>query len=86
MLENAFKKNDTSVESTAKKVKQEDSKPKLISCLESKKAQQIAIMIQKFRLPIETLAQRIVELKDLTDLDSGVDNLVASCPTAEEIS
>ena len=43
-------------------------------------------MIQKFRLPIETLVQRIVELKDLTDLDSGVDNLVASCPTAEEIS
>jgi len=33
--------------------KEEDNKPKLISCIDPKKAQQIAIMIQKFRLPVD---------------------------------
>ena len=53
--------------------------------LDGKKAQAIAIMMQKFKLPIEGLFKRILALKDLTDIDSGVDTLVACCPTLEEI-
>ncbi|CAL6064664.1 Formin_homology 2 domain-containing protein [Hexamita inflata] len=64
----------------------EPKKPQLISILDSKKSQAIAIALQKFRLPIDEIVHRVLELKDITDVDSGVDTLVVCCPTQEEIN
>ena len=35
------------------------AKPKLITCLDQKKAQQIGIMLQKFRMPTELVVEKI---------------------------
>lgn len=43
----------------APKQEEKPAKPKLITCLESKKSQQIGIMLQKFRMPIERVVEKI---------------------------
>ena len=43
-------------EEPAKAVQQkEQAKPKFVTCLDSKKSQQIAIMLQKYKLPIDDI-------------------------------
>ncbi|CAL5991298.1 Formin_homology 2 domain-containing protein [Hexamita inflata] len=64
----------------------EPQKPKLITVLDSKKQQAIAIVLQKFKLTPDQIYQKIMQMKDLTEIDSGVDNLVQSCPNADDIS
>ena len=86
-LEDEFRKETRKEDIPSPQKKLETpARPKAITCLESKKAQQIGIMLQKFRMPIEQVVEKLLRMEDLTEFDSGVDNLVASCPGPEELS
>ena len=62
-----------------------DIKQSVITFLDGKRAQAIGIGIQKMRLPLEQLIEKIKKMESISEIDSGVDTLVACCPSQDDI-